>query len=429
MIGRQTGKPSVPPGQGSEKTRERNQRRKLLRQAVRQQSQLSQTQTGSPSPASNTATRSDAPTTLTGTTADAVQLLPIPKSTANRNKNKTYMKGMEGVSGKRTVFEQETQREGKEDGYAADISMSVQEEIATPAKASPHTVVPTSDRNASEQSSVNTLLERVKSLVSTSTPVTPISTRTTAPPTSTQSTSFQDSASKPKRPHSSTRPRFTAPSALDTLPSNMFVTSVYFPWPHGRKQGKNKSSQGVVEVEDRPDRKTFDTSFVHDRHEEVANSIAAIPTTQEGSALSPATNPVSTSSAPVKGLNHRTEREKKRRAYLLGREYIPPADYEGDDGVEEELVDAQMSGVVPRASAEVVAPAEDPESSWLRADTAWEELSVITMENLDELKEGSILAWKVSLFTITIEFHVLHIFHVLSRLSRWISRHSRPRSR
>ncbi|KAJ9096352.1 hypothetical protein QFC21_005173 [Naganishia friedmannii] len=391
---KQTGNPPVPPGQGSEKTRERNLRRKLLRQAVRQKSHPSQNQTGSSSPSSVTTTRSEAPAILTGTTSDAVQLLPIPTSSANRNKNKAYMKGMEGVSGKRTVFEHENKVEGEADGYAADVSMSVQEESATPYKPLNTSTIPPSKKSVTKRPSVDTLLDRVKTLVSNPTPVTPINTRKAEPPTSIQSTSVQNSTSKSKRPHSSTRPKFTAPSSLDTLPPNMFVTSVYFPWPHGRKQGKGKDSQRTREAEGRPEEESYDTSVAYDPREGDADNMTAYTTIPENVAPSAATNPVPSLPALGKGVNHQTEREKKRRAYLLGREYISPADNEGEDGVEEELVDAQMSGLCSQVPGDAVAPAEDLETLWCRADTAWEELSVITMGNLDQLKEGSLLAWK-----------------------------------
>jgi hypothetical protein len=306
------------------------------------------------------------------------------------------MKGMEGVSGKRTVFDQENQLEDEGDGYVADVSMSAPEQRTTPSKPLNKSTVPSSNKRASERASVDTLLERVKSLVSTSTPVTPINTRTVQPPVSAQSTAFQDPTSKPKRPHSSTRPRFTAPSSLDTLPPNMFVTSVYFPWPHGRKQGKVKDSRRAGEAEGQPEEAAFDTSCADDHREEEANFLGTDNTAQEPEAGSTVMHLATALPALGKGFNHQTEREKKRRAYLLGREYVPPADNECEDGVEEELVDAQMSGLGSQAPEEAVAPLADLEAFWFRADNAWDELDVITMENLDKLKEGSLLAWKVS---------------------------------
>ncbi|KAJ9104218.1 hypothetical protein QFC19_004035 [Naganishia cerealis] len=394
---KQTNKPPVPPGQGSAKTRERNLRRKLLRQAARQTSQLPQQQTGSSPSNSASPSRLEIPAALTTTTSDVIQLLPIPKSTANRNKSKTYMKGMEGLSGKRTVFGQQNESEGEGDGYAADVSMSMPKETATPSKlVGNSTVPPLRTSTPTGNTSANATPQKAINLASNLTFATPISSRKTEAPTTSRPASARSALGKSQRPHSSTRPKFTAPSSLDTLPANMFVTSMFFPWPHGKKQGKSKDLQRAAGTEGQAQQETFDASVVGASCIEEADSTAVDPAAQEFSASSPVskTAPTSSTHAAVSKSLHQTEREKKRRAYLLGREYIPPATTEGDDFAEEELVDAQMSGLGSQVPEKAATRIADIEVDWLRAETAWDELSVITMEELSQLREGSLLAWK-----------------------------------
>jgi hypothetical protein len=291
------------------------------------------------------------------TTTAVVQSLPVPTSTANRNKSKTYMKGMEGRAGKKTVFGEPVDEDAE--GYIADVSMiAAREGVSTPAK----------PVNVPEKQP-----KRVASLAKLAT--TP--------------------ASSP-RPHPSTRPRFTAPSALDSLPSNMFVTSVYFPWPHGKKASKPKDKPSAGEQE-------YEESYVADEsmvEQDTVMTAAVEPDAPLSNVVLPV--PIATPAA-TRGAALQTEREKKRRAFLLGKEYVSPADRQEDEPehTEEDIVDAQMNGhsllqaVGQNPNGQSVADHAD----WERAEGAWESLKVVAAENLEDLIEGTILAWKVSALT------------------------------
>lgn len=278
------------------------------------------------------------------------------------------MKGMEGRAGKKTVFGEPVDEDAE--GYIADVSMiAVREGLSTPAK--PVNVPDVSsmddDRPAAKQQKQP---KRVASLAKSAT--TP--------------------ASSP-RPHPSTRPRFTAPSALDSLPSNMFVTSVYFPWPHGKKASKPKDRPSAGEQE-------YEESYVADESMFEQDTVMKA-NVEPGPSLSNVVLPVPiATSASTRGASLQTEREKKRRAFLLGKEYVSPADRQEDEPehTEEDVVDAQMNGhsllqaVGQKPNGQSVADHAD----WERAEGAWESLKVVAAENLEDLIEGTILAWKVS---------------------------------
>jgi hypothetical protein len=290
------------------------------------------------------------------------------------------MKGMEGREGKKTVFSEPMDDDAE--GYVADISMvAVSEEAATPVEAVKAPAVPTTNCAQVTPAKHQKQPKRIASLAkASSTP-----------------------ASSP-RSHSSTRPRFTAPSALDSLPSNMFVTSVYFPWPHGKKASKPK--------EPLPNEEEPEESYAADQSvvEQNANNDTAVePDTTLSNVVETVTMPTSTA---ARGSASQTEREKRRRAFLLGKEYVPPAERQEDDPdhVEEAAVDAQMNGhpLAQSNGHQADGRSAIKQGDWDRADAEWESLNVVTADSLEKLVEGSILAWKVSLLPYLIMEFMTH---------------------
>lgn len=281
---------------------------------------------------------------------------------------------MEGREGKKTVFSEPMDDDAE--GYVADVSMIAVSEEATPVEAVKVPAEPSANSVQVTLAKHQKQPKRVASLAK------PASTPTTSP-----------------RPHSSTRPRFTAPSALDSLPSNMFVTSVYFPWPHGKKASKPKDQR--ANKEEQEESYAADQSAVE---QNAANDTAVEPDTTLFNVVETVTTPTSTA---VRGSASQTEREKRRRAFLLGKEYVPPAERQEDDPdyVEEAAVDAQMNGhSLPQSNghqADVQRAVE--RGDWDRAEAEWESLTVVTADTLAKLVEGSILAWKVSL----LRYHIM----------------------
>lgn len=280
------------------------------------------------------------------------------------------MRGMEGRESKKTVFS-ETAGEDAE-GYMADVSMvAIREDMSTPVEpASIPDVASTDAARVTPAAKQQKQSKRIASLAKSAT------TPATSP-----------------RPHPSTRPRFTAPSALESLPSNMFVTSVYFSWPHGKKASKPKDKPSGGE-------QGQEESYVADESV-VEQDTATTAAVEPDASLSSNVLPVPTvAPAAARGAALQTEREKKRRAFLLGKEYLSPADRQEDDPVhtEEDVVDAQMNGhslpqrVGQKPNGQSVVNRED----WERAEGEWESLKVVAADNLEDLIEGTILVWKVS---------------------------------
>lgn len=276
---------------------------------------------------------------------------------------------MEGRAGKKTVYSDRPEEDAVE-GYAADVSMmGGKEDVATPVKQNQQMVnTPDVEANTDNPAPLN---RKQKRAVSKSTPV-----------------KSAENPATSARQHSSTRPRFTAPSALESLPSNMFVTSVYFPWPHGRHAGKAKNK-----VADEPEPEP-ETSFAVDESamklEEEAVAASRRVTPSAGSTLSMST---------ARGSATQTEREKKRRAALMGREYIPPEDRLADDAdyAEEDAVDEQIHGTAVNGNDKSEGiPSIGLSIDWERADHEWDLLKAIGADNVEQLVEGSIIAWKVS---------------------------------
>lgn len=276
------------------------------------------------------------------------------------------MKGMEGRAGKKTVYSDRMEEEVE--GYAADVSMADgKEEVATPVKQAQQFLAVVASGLSADKATPSTKQQKQKQNKSNGTP---------AKSTETPITSA--------RSHKSTRPRFTAPSALEALPPNMFVTSVYFPWPHGKhtiREAKNHA---------RDDRQQ-DTSFA------VEESVMEVD--EEAIAAAKPAAPAAEPNAATKGPAGQTERERKRRAYLLGKEYVAPEDRLAEDAeyAEEDAVDAQIHGSThngngqPQNGKPLVTFAD-----WERAEHSWDQLDVVAADNLEQLVEGTILAWKVS---------------------------------
>lgn len=342
-----------------------------MRQAAKQKAQQEQQATSTAVPPDSHASpvrQSTAP--LHATTTPIVQSLPVPTATANRNKSKTYMKGMEGRAGRKTVYSERPEEDAVE-GYVADVSMmGGKEDVATPVKQNQQMVdTPNAESNTDNPAPLNRKQKRTLS-----------------------KSNFVKSAETPAtsaRQHSSTRPRFTAPSALASLPSNMFVTSVYFPWPHGRHAGKAKNKL-AEEPEPEPE-----TSFAVDERAMKLEEEAAVAASRHATPSAGTTVSMST----ARGSATQTEREKKRRAALMGREYIPPeerladdAEHAEEDAVDEQIHDTAVNGNAQSASVQSIGSAVD----WERAENAWDLLKVIAADNIERLVEGSILAWKVS---------------------------------
>lgn len=276
------------------------------------------------------------------------------------------MKGMEGRAGKKTVFSEPTDEDAE--GYAADVSMVAPSEEASTPVVTIGSDVPSTNGVQDTSAKRQKQSKRVASLVKAA------STPSTSP-----------------RPHSSTRPRFTAPSSLDSLPPNMFVTSVYFPWPHGKKPSKPKDQR--QKDDEQEESYAADQSVV----EQDPATSAAVPNTTPSNGIEAVATPTPTA---ARGSALQTEREKRRRAFLLGKEYVPPVERQEDDPdhAEEDAVDAQMNGhslpksIGQQADKQLPVDAED----WDHAEAEWERLNVIATDTLEKVVEGTILAWKVS---------------------------------
>lgn len=284
------------------------------------------------------------------------------------------MKGMEGRAGTKTVYTDRAEEEAAVEGYAADVSMvGGKEDVPTPVKQVKQILSAAGSGNNADITTP--LTKKQKQSKSNATPAKSAETPATS-----------------ARPHSSTRPRFTAPSALPSLPSNMFVTSVYFPWPHGKKGAKAKNR---VNDEQEPE-----TSFAVEESAMEVDEEAAAALKRATPSVESIASVTTASVAHSRASTAQIERERKRRAYLLGREYIPPDERYADEAeyAEEAAVDEQIHGAMqngnphPQNAGSLVTVVD-----WEHAERDWDELKVISADNLEQLVEGTILAWKVSL--------------------------------
>jgi chemotaxis protein histidine kinase CheA len=276
------------------------------------------------------------------------------------------MKGMEGRAGKKTVYSDRMEEEIE--GYAADVSMADgKEEVATPVKQAQQFLATAASGPSTDKTTPST--KQQKQTKSNATPAKSAETPTTS-----------------ARSHKSTRPRFTAPSALEALPANMFVTSVYFPWPHGKNAIREAKNTAREEQQQ-------DTSFA------VEDSVMEVD--EEAIAAAKPAAPSAETNALTRVPAGQTERERKRRAYLLGKEYVAPEDRHADDAehAEEEAVDAQIHGSLHNGNGQPQSgESHVTVTDWERAEQSWDELKVVAADNLEQLVEGTILAWKVSDF-------------------------------
>ncbi|OCF37736.1 hypothetical protein I316_00863 [Kwoniella heveanensis BCC8398] len=183
--------PHVPPGQGKTATQNRNARRRLARQYKKQAVQNAVATTATAAKQKNAVGRmsgilSEGSASPIATTA-ATSELPIPRSTANRNKKRGFLEDMKAKRGTKTVF-----ASAFDQGH--DRLVDIVEETTTRAS-QPERPQPV---DIDGSFALPYIAEDSLSL----------------------STQLQTPSSK--------RARITAPSEMTDLPSNVFVTSAEF---------------------------------------------------------------------------------------------------------------------------------------------------------------------------------------------------------